>query len=70
MGPRPAPDKPYRGGTLKLHAALKQLQLPFKGVVVIQNYWVDAVLEPQDNKVEIIILRVSSPDYIKNVSGR
>ena len=70
LGPRPVPDKPYGCGNLKLYAALNQLQLPFKGMVVIQNYWVDAVLEPRDNKAETIILKTSSRDYIKNVPGR
>jgi len=70
LGPRPAPDKPHFYGVRKLCAALNQLQLPFKAMVVIQSYWVDAVLQSQDNKAQPIILRLSNPDYITNIPGR
>ncbi len=39
-------------------------------MVVIQNYWVDAVLQSQDNKAQPVILRLFSPDYITNIPGR
>ena len=69
LGPRPAPAKPAYFGIRKLCAALNQLQLSFKAMVVIQSYWVTAVLQSQDSKAQPVILRLSSPDYITN-AGR
>ena len=71
LGPKPAPDKPSMSGNSKLCAALNQLQLPFKAVVSIQSYyWVDAVLESQDNQAEAIMLRLFTADHIKTIPGR
>jgi len=70
MGPRPAPDKPPFLGNRKLCAALEQLQLSFRARVLIQSYWVDAVLQSQDSKTQPITLRLSTPDYITNIPGR
>ena len=70
LGPRPAPGKPPLVRIRKLCAALNQLQLPFKAMVVIQSYWAAAVLQSQDNKAQPVILRLSSPDYITNIPGR
>ncbi len=70
LGTRSAPDKPPSPGIRKLCAALNQLQLAFKAMVVIQSYWVDAVLQSLDNKAQPVILRLSTPDYINNIPGR
>ena len=70
LGPRPAPPKPPVHGNRKLCAALDQLQLPFKATVFTQSYWLDAVLQPQDNKSQPVMLRLFSPDYITNIPGR
>ena len=71
LGPRPAPGKPNISGNSKLCAALNQLQLPFNAVVSIQScYWIDAVLESQDNQAEAIMIRLFTADYIKNIPGR
>ncbi len=71
LGPRPAPDKPDLSGNSKLCAALNQLQLLFMAVVPIQScYWIDAVLESQDNQAEAIMLRLFTADHIKNIPGR
>ncbi len=71
LGPKPAPDKPSMSGISKLCAGLNQLQLPFQAVVSIQSYyWVDAVLESQDNQAEAIMLRLFTADHIKNILGR
>ncbi|DBA85715.1 TPA: hypothetical protein ACH3X1_005286 [Trebouxia sp. C0004] len=70
LGPRPSPDKPLFNGLRKLCSALDQLQFPFKAMVVIQSYWVHAVLQSQDNKAQPVILRLFSPDYITNIPGR
>ncbi len=70
LGPRPVPDKPTLHGIRKLSAALNQLQLPFKAVVVVQSYWVNAIVHSQDNTAQPIILRLSTSDYITNVPGR
>ena len=71
LGPRLAPGKPNISCNSKLCAALNQLQLPFKAVVSIQScYWMDAVLESQDNQVEAIMLRLFTADCIKTIPGR
>ena len=70
LGPRPAIDKPTFAGIRNLCAVLNQLQLPFKAMVAIQSYWVDAVLQLQDNKAQPVIVMRSSPDYITNTPGR
>jgi len=70
LGPRPAPTKRYLRGNGKRCGALKQLQLPFRSIVSIQSYLVDAVLELPGNKARPIILTVSNPDYIRNNPGR
>ncbi len=70
LGPRPVPDKPPSFGSRKLCAALNQLQLSFKAMVVIQSYWVTAVLQSQDSKAQPVIMRLSTPDYITNIPGR
>ncbi len=70
LGPRPAPDKPPSFGIRKLCAALNQLQLSFKAMVVIQSYWIPAVLQSQDSKAQPVIFRLFSPDYITNIPGR
>ncbi len=70
LGPRPASDKPPFHGNRKLCAALNQLQPSFKAMVVIQSYWVPAVLQLQDNKAQPVMLRLSTPDYINNTPGR
>ncbi len=46
------------------------MYLPRRIGVVIQSYWVDAVLQSQDNKSQPVILRLSTPDYINNIPGR
>ena len=70
LGPRPVPEQPSFHGIRQLCAALNQLQLSFRVMVVIQSYWVDAVLQSQDNKAQPVILRLFSPDYITNIPGR
>ncbi len=72
LGRRPAPDRSnINRNASKLWAALNQLQLPFKAKVSIQScYWIDAVLETQDNQAEAIMLRLFTSDHLKNISGR
>ncbi len=70
LGPRPAPDTPSSVGIRKLCAALRQLQLSFKAMIVIQSYWVPALLQPRDSKARPVILRLFSPSYITNNPGR
>ena len=69
LGLRPAPNKPEAPllGIHKLCTALEQLQLSFRAKVLIQSYWVDAVLQSQDNKAQSVIVRLFSPDYITNM---
>ena len=69
LGPRPAPTKPPSFGIPKLCAALRQLQLSFKAMIV-QSYWVPPLLQPRDSKARPVILRLFSPDYINNNPGR
>ena len=70
LGPRPAPGKPAYFGIRKLCAALNQLQLSFKAMVVVQSYWVSAVLQLQDSTAQPVMLRLFSPNYITNAPGR
>ncbi len=70
LGPRPAPDKKPFQRNSKLCAALQRLQLSYRAMVCIQSYWVDAVLQSQDNKAQPVILRLSNLDYITNIPGR
>ncbi len=70
LGPRPAPDKPSSFGIRKLCAALRQLQLSFKAMIVFQSYWVPALLQPRDSKAQPVVSRLFSPDYIINIPGR
>ena len=51
LGPRPAPNKPFVDSNSKLCAALRRLQLSFRAMVVIQSYWVDAVLNRRTTKL-------------------
>ena len=70
LRPRHVPNKSTFHGIRKLSAALDQLQLPFKAAVLVQSFWVNAVVHSQDNRAQPIILRLSSSDYITNIPDR